>query len=91
MEYNIIQKANTRYIGKHILNYEEINSTHKRAEELAKTAVKEPDVTASESILDKYASKAEGKEESTKTTETAEETTKKDNKTKKVKFGKKEN
>ncbi len=36
MEYNIIQKANTRYIGKHILNYEEINSTHKRAEELAK-------------------------------------------------------
>lgn len=70
-----------------------------RAEELAKTAVKEPDVTASESVLDKYVSKAEGKEESTETAEVTETTvepaveeiTKKDNKTKKVKFGKKEN
>ena len=65
-----------------------------RAEELAKIAVKEPDVTANESILDKYVSKTEGKEEDTETTEaaepTVEETTKKDNKTKKVKFGKKQ-
>lgn len=68
-----------------------------RAEELAKIAIKEPDVTANESILDKYVSKTEGKEEGTETTETTEvaeptveETTKKDNKTKKVKFGKKQ-
>ena len=36
MEYNINQKANTNYLGKHIFYYDEIESTHKKAEELAK-------------------------------------------------------
>lgn len=62
-----------------------------RAEELAKTAVKEPDMAASESVLDKYASKTEDKEDSAEATKKVEEATKKDGKVKKAKFGKKEN
>lgn len=61
-----------------------------RAEELAKIALKEPDVTANESVLDKYTSKAEGVETTEAAEPTVEETTKKNNKTKKVNFGKKQ-
>ncbi len=36
MEIDLIKKANTQYIGKHILYYEKIDSTHKQAKDLAK-------------------------------------------------------
>ncbi len=36
MEIDLIKKARTQYIGKHIVYYEEIDSTHKQAKDLAK-------------------------------------------------------
>ena len=48
-------------------------------------------MAASESVLDKYASKTEDEENSVEETKKVGEATKKDGKVKKVKFGKKEN
>lgn len=48
MEINIIKKANTNYIGKNIIYYEEIDSTHIQAKKLSKQHAKNGSIIIAE-------------------------------------------